>query len=333
MPRGFRPLSFTAVSRDSFWLLGATPCRHTFCPAIVHTTDGGALFTAVPAPSAPVDLSGDTADAVGTLRFATDATGFAFDESTFRRGANASAPIWETQDDGAHWQKLPFDDVRAFATGGGSVYLLRARCTTSACTGVTLARRPLAGGDWSATSLAVGSVDQLMDLAVHGSSLWVTVSETSGPSQTLFHSADGGSSFTKSKSPCTNGLGGDLEATSSSVVWAVCPTGMLAGAARSTDGGATWHAIDVGRELANSARIAPASDGTAVVATGNQSELLRTADGGATFVRVYPSHNGFWDFLGFTDASTGTGIRSAGRSVQVVRSVDGGSTWQPLSFH
>jgi photosystem II stability/assembly factor-like uncharacterized protein len=109
---------------------------------------------------------------------------------------------------------------------------------------------------------------------------------------------------------------------------------MLAGAARSTNGGSTWRTLDVGRELANSARIAPASDSTALIATGNQSELLRTTDGGTTFVRVYPARAGFWDFLGFTDATTGTGLRSVPGGTQklvVARSDDSGATWTPLS--
>ena len=65
------------------------------------------------------------------------------------------------------------------------------------------------------------------------------------------------------KSPCFSGLGGRIQATSSQVLWAVCPTGMMAQAFRSTDGGAQWSTLQPG-ELENSALLAPASDTTAV---------------------------------------------------------------------
>jgi hypothetical protein len=110
----------------------------------------------------------------------------------------------------------------------------------------------------------------------------LSVSSTAGnhPNQVLLASADNGMSFANEQSPCTNGLGGQLAATSSSVVWAVCPTGMLAGALRSTDGGVSWSSLDAGRELSNSAQIAPASDTSAVLAPGvhQYSRLAGSAD-------------------------------------------------------
>jgi hypothetical protein len=114
---------------------------------------------------------------------------------------------------------------------------------------------------------------------------------------------------------------------------------MLAGALRSTDAGASWSSLAIRRGLSNSAQIAPASDTTAVLVPGDQSELLRTTDGGATFTTAYPARSGFWGFVGFTDRETGTGLRilpdkarpSVGLPPHVlVRSGDGGSTWTDL---
>jgi photosystem II stability/assembly factor-like uncharacterized protein len=111
---------------------------------------------------------------------------------------------------------------------------------------------------------------------------------------------------------------------------------MLAGALRSTDGGATWATLNFGRELSNGARIAPADASTAVISTGDQTQLLRTTDRGGTFTQVYRPRAGWWNFIGFTDAQTGSGIRIvAGQArsslgtplADLMRSSDGGASW------
>jgi photosystem II stability/assembly factor-like uncharacterized protein len=104
---------------------------------------------------------------------------------------------------------------------------------------------------------------------------------------------------------------------------------MLAAAARSVDGGATFAHLAGAPEIDNSASIAPAADDTAVLATGNETQLLRTTDGGATFRQVFPRQPGWWMFLGFTDPSTGTGLRAqpSGRTL-LERGTDGGATWR-----
>jgi photosystem II stability/assembly factor-like uncharacterized protein len=338
VPRGFNPVSFTAISADQFWLLGDAPCSTAVCASIVRTIDGGKHFVGVPAPRVPLTNSNDNSGSIDTLRFANPLVGYAFNSQSFRNADAPSGPIWETSDGGAHWQRLAIRDVRGFATGGGYLYLVTGNCHSGVCQAPALRRAVIGTADWTSTPLPVGAVESIVLLAVHGTSLWLSVSPTSGehPNQTLLRSTDGGMTFTTEKSPCTNGLGGDLEATSTSVLWAVCPTGMLAGALRSSDGGATWATLQIGRELSNGARIAPADDSTAVISTGDQTQLVRTTDGGSTFAQVFPLRAGWWNFIGFTDAQTGSGIRivpgrarsSLGPPLAILmRSSDGGTTW------
>jgi hypothetical protein len=338
VPRGFNPVSFTAISADVFWLLGDAACPAAVCTSIVRTSDGGKHFVAIPAPRVPLTNSNDASDSIDTLRFASPLVGYAFNAQSFRRADAPSDPIWETTDGAARWRRLTIEDVRAFATGGGFLYLLTGSCRSGVCRSLALRRAPLGTTDWTLTPLPVGAVDSTILLAVHGRAVWISASPTSGvhPNQILLTSTDSGEGFTTGRSPCVNGLGGDLEATSMSVLWAICPTGMLAGAVRSIDGGVTWSTLQVGRGLSNGARIAPADDSTAVVSTGDQTQLLRTSDGGATFAQVYPPRAGSWNFIGFTDAQTGSGIRTlpgnSPRSLgpplaDLMRSSDGGASW------
>jgi len=315
LPSAFEPVSFTAISPEEFWLLGRS--------AIVRTTDGGSTFVRLPPPPVEVD----------TLRFATPDDGFAFDSQ--RLAAPSGARVWSTVDGGAHWERLDVPGVRAFATAAGLVFVVTGTCDQGACTRLALRRAPLGTSAWSVSPLPVGAVEPVVALAVHASSVWISLSRVNGTqrNQALVASTDAGATFSVYRSPCTTGLGGDLEASSDSVVWAVCPTGMLAGALRSADGGRTWSPLAAGRELDNAARVAPADDDTAVFATGDGTRLLRTTDGGRAFARVYPRTAGFWEFVGFTDARTGTGIRATagGTATVVVRTLDGGATWHELA--
>jgi photosystem II stability/assembly factor-like uncharacterized protein len=150
-------------------------------------------------------------------------------------------------------------------------------------------------------------------MAVHGSDLWFSVTTAGTQSnQLLVASSNSGTTFTTSQSPCYAGLGGTIDAASPSVLWAVCPTGMLAEVFRSTDGGVHWSPLKSAGELGNSTQLAPASATTAVLEQGSQSPVLRTEDGGTTWQTVYPSANGawYWNWIGFTDSGTGSALRS-----------------------
>jgi photosystem II stability/assembly factor-like uncharacterized protein len=286
----------------------------------------------------PLTNGNDTTGSIDTLRFASPLVGYAFNAQSFPRADAPSDRIWETTDGAAHWRRLTIEDVRAFATANGFLYLITASCRFGVCHGLDLRRAPLGTTTWTSTPLPVAASDSSILLTVHGSGVWISLSPTNGihPNQILLRSTDSGATFSTGKSPCARGLGGQLEATSMSVLWAICPTGMLAGALRSTDGGAHWSRLLIGRGLSNAARIAPADDSTAVISTGNETQLLRTSDGGATSNEVYPPRAGWWTFIGFTDAQTGSGIRTLpGKSPtshgpplsDLMKSSDGGASW------
>ena len=342
VPAGFSPVSFTAVSANEYWLLGTAPCSNAVCTSIVRTTDGGQRFAGLPAPAVPLVGQGTpaTTDAINTLRFADGQDGYAY--ATGQQGA-----FWATHDGGEHWAQPSFiagHELLAFGTGGGYAFALVGSCDNGSCSGVDLERSPVGAQSWAALAVPVpAGVNALVSMTAHGASLWFSVTTAATQAnQVLIVSTDSGGHFSTFASPCFSGLAGSIQASSADVLWAVCPTGMMAQALRSTDGGAHWTALSAAGGLENSAQIAPSSDSTAVLEPTDQGDLLRTTDGGASWTTVYSSNGThWWSWLGFTDASTGSGLQvsnsatsSAGiLSEQLWRTTDGGASWSgPVAF-
>jgi hypothetical protein len=337
VPSGFDPVSFTAVSPSDYWLLGDAPCPNPVCTSIVRTTDGGSHFVGIPAPASPLLEGTGSSTGINTLRFADNSDGYAF-------ATGAGGEFWDTHDGGGQWQQPGFltgRELLGFGTGDGYAFALVGSCQNGSCSTVYLERSPVTSDQWSAITVPVpAGTDQVASMTVNGSDLWFSLTTSASQAdQLLVAGTGGGAHFDTYQSPCFAGLGGSIEASSADVLWAMCPTGMMAEAFRSTDGGSQWKALSTG-ELENSALLAPASDTTAVIQPAEQGELLRTDDGGATWQPVASAGAGgsWWSWIGFTDASTGSGLEQSDAPAnwpwpngpypeQLWRTADGGSTW------
>lgn len=349
VPAHFDPVSFTAISATTYWLLGEAPCSNPVCTSIVRTTDGGTSFVGLPAPQAPLDAGngtggGSAGAGINTLRFADPLDGYAFD-------TNPGGSFWDTHDGGQHWAQPAFfagQDLLGFGTGDGYAFALAGTCTNGSCAKVVLQRSPVGSDQWSPLSVPVPSgALPVASMTVHGPDVWFSVTTSaSQANQLLVAGTGGGATFSTYPSPCSPGLGGDIQATSATVLWAVCPTGTLASAFRSTDGGAQWQSLKTPDELANSAVLAAASDTAAVIEPSAQGPLLRTDDGGAGWqaVKSSGSAGSWWAWMGFTDSATGAGLQVQGSTPagwpwpngpapeQLWRTGDGGATWSgPVS--
>jgi photosystem II stability/assembly factor-like uncharacterized protein len=300
--------SFTAVSERDYWVLATARGRFT----ILRTTNGGRSFVRLSAP--PLPLSGITP----FLRFADRRDGFAFVPGVGGR-------FYATHDGGRTWTRVARGTLLAFATGGGNVYIVTAGCTPKRCSAYRFERASVAGGAWSSQPLPFAPAASILRLAAHGSSVWLLGSAVGDRQHdSLARSVDGGRTFAVGAGPCYGDLGGDLEPSSASVVWAICPTGLMAGAWRSTNGGVSFAPLKT-RGLVNSAALAPASDTTAVLAAnGAGAPLLRTTNGGASWRPVTPKAGGYDYWLGFTDAKVGVAIGSNGI---LWRTTDSGASW------
>jgi photosystem II stability/assembly factor-like uncharacterized protein len=94
---GFQVLSMTFVSDQQGWALGSVPCGASRCGALLGTTDGGARWTPLTAPTrtvpGPYNQCPAGAACAGQIRFATPLTGYAYDSS-----------VLITTDGGRTWQ-------------------------------------------------------------------------------------------------------------------------------------------------------------------------------------------------------------------------------------
>ncbi len=336
VPAGFYALSYTAVSADNFWLLGTAPCPRPVCTAIVHTTDGGRHFTAVPAPPAPLDDDRPTGSAgvVNTLRFAGPSDGYALEVGPGQHGG-----AWATHDGGEHWRAIELGQVVSFDISDGEAYAVVADCTDAGCGQLRLARSAASGDEWSTSVLPGLARTALASVTAHGADVWVNGDGADQQHKVLLGSTDRGATFVAGTSPCTPGLGGDVEAVSATVLWAVCPTGMMASVARSTDGGATFRYLDLlpTGGLTNGGQVAAAGAASAVVVSPDSPTMRRTTDG-VTFHPGFTEPNGGgWLYAGFTTPTVGVAISSSSTTLppsgttSCWRTTDGGLTWEQLT--
>lgn len=331
VPTGFSPGSFTAVGDARYWVLGTAPCAAGRCPALVRTTDGGSTFVAIPAPPLTPGPAGQP-----TLRFADSLDGYAFVEN------GPSSSFFSTHDGGASWHAQALNDVLGLAIGSGQVAVVTAQCGGSGCSAYALQRSPVASDSWSSSPLPFTPDGAAIDLDAHGQDLWLmgTPASANGPnSGVLARSTDAGATFVVGHSPCQPGLGGRLSPTSDTNLWAVCPTGTEAGAARSVDGGVTFSHLTT-PPMSNSASLGAASAQVAVLSPNDSTgTLLRTTDGGATMVPVagLPAGVAYWNWIGFTDAQVGAALVETGSSpspsnMALWRTTDGGAHWTVVNF-
>lgn len=341
VPAGFDPDVFTAVSDQEFWVLGSAPCAAGRCPTIVRTTDSGQQFFALPPPPLPpVPPPGGPYTDCCSLAFATSRDGYLYGGTTFV----------STHDGGASWQSDSLGKIGAFATSGGYVYLTTEQCLPGLCR-VTLIRSPVWEDKWTQLAMPIQEIPASEQgdpyapgvvMAAHGSSLWVIA--MNGPTQqtattTSAISSNDGGTFRSAAAPCNFASPVKVEPTSSSVVWAVCATGMRALAFRSVDGGFTFEQLTNAPELVNSAQLAPRSDTAAFLDTAGAGSpnLYETTDGGGTWTAATFQPANFVPWMGFTDPSTGEALvqnpaPDGTITIQLWRTTDGGSTWSQVSF-
>jgi hypothetical protein len=219
-----------------------------------------------------------------------------------------------------------------------------AACTPDRCTALRFVRSPVSHDAWTTSAIPFALDSTVLDLSAHGTNVWLLgtrLGQVASRYDVLARSTDAGRTFAVGDGPCVRALGGELAPSSATVVWAVCPTGMMAGAARSTDRGLTFAPLHLeGGGLPNSARVDPASDTTAILILNGSASPLLTTDAGAHWTTPKtPARQAFWTWAGFTDTETGAAVVQARygtpagvETQQLWRTTDGGSSWSNVRF-
>jgi photosystem II stability/assembly factor-like uncharacterized protein len=318
VPHGFRPETAAAVGTRDYWVLGDYRCGSTWCLALVLSTDGGKHFARVAVP--PFPSQGD----IPRLEFANARVGYSSD----------GGRLYVTHDGGTSWRSWGPRSVTNIAVGGGDVDVLVRRSHFE--------RSPISKSSWHAVALPV-RFRFLVSLAARGRRIWLLGSTRHiRAGDVILRSADGGATFAKSHGPCIPELAGTLVPAGGGVVWAVCPTGMMASLSLSTNGGRTFPRFrsfhDPGGihlpALTNGAAIFPGSARAAVLYPGASGPLFRTTDRGRRWSRVpHTARIGQVFWLNFATSRVGAAVftvRSHPEQASFWRTTDGGATWHSM---
>jgi hypothetical protein len=317
-----------ASTGRTLFVLGFRQCGGASCPELWSETGGSFIERVAPPRTTQHDL--------GYLVFANALDGYAL-ESTWTTNPGA----YSTTNGGTSWRLVLFGaqvGLVSLVASDGWFYGVTVHCMATkkgslTCDDYRLARSRVGSMTWS--SIPIPGTSQLTWQTI-GLTAWgglVTVQTPTtllrsvggrAPWQVIAHDSDMFS--------VTGGCG--LTASSSSSMWAICSTGMMAAWFHSSDGGSHfkqfwWPMGTAGTDLD------PVSGNLAFRYTGIElprpGELQRTTNGGVTFlsIRHLPFTALHLEFLdaqhGYVLVSTGS-VPGAG-PFEVLQTSDGGHTW------
>jgi photosystem II stability/assembly factor-like uncharacterized protein len=333
IPPDFQPLSVTFVSADMGWVLGSAGCGSNTCPVIVRTLDGGRTWARIAAPQTSLGNPGDlqAGSGISEVRFADPLDGWAFGPG-----------LWSTHDGGKTWKQISIPrvagGVAALEASAGAVQLAAYGGDTS----FVIASSLVASDAWKLSSVSLpagaGPAPEIQ-LVLQGQTGWILENDrvVTGGARLV------GGKWQIWQPPCLDVLGpATLAAANAQELNAICTVGVWGPAPggqqgehlyRSSDGGQTF--VETGPQLAVSGQIAAPSPST-IVATGGQSQIVVSADGGLTWkAATVPAQFGsfFAGYLGFTTPTQGVLITSdPGSRSHMLMTWDGGRTWSAVQF-
>lgn len=332
-PKGFEADSASFVSATTGFVLGARHCSQLPCTArLVMTTDGGTTWKAVPVPAVQLvpTFSGTPSSAVSTVRFENSRDGWLFGPG-----------LWATTDAGQHWKQVSLGGpVVAVAASLGRVFA----ATTTASGGLNNTRLHESAVGSAKWTLVSGVAPQNA-ITVFGHSVWA------GIAPKLWHSTDGGTTWTKLSFSCPspNVTAHAVAAASPENIKLACtddgfpqPGSSVKQVYTSTNGGSSFRPAGTQppepgqlRELA----MPPGHPGTiAITAASGASYVYRSASGGKTWQTTTYSDGGLdWRDLAFASATTGYLIHFSGGPVLayglgLLKTANAGRTWQSVTI-
>lgn len=299
-----QPVSVTALSTTTFYVLGQKKSCVSNCLRLVRTRDGGKTFTAL---AAPTGSKAAPSTAARTLRFGSAQDGWI-------GGAN----LWATHDAAKTWSRVPMPgEILRIEAARGTVWAL---VSTVSRHDVALYRSPVGADKWTKVALP-RRLQGPVDLALQGRRVLVLGTAPDA----LLVSVDG-SRFVARTSPCRSGLGGQLSATTDAV-WSVCANGTSGSLFESAGANGAFKAVPtrfLPDAMPNQTLVGARNARSAVLGLPGNGGLVGISSTGAR-LSSYPVGTG-WTYLGFTSPDVGYAISCCSTGL-LLRTTDGGAHW------
>jgi hypothetical protein len=325
------------------YLLGYVPCKQYHCLRLLRTDNNGTSFAKrKPPPTAAVKYS--IAGSLEQMVFANASVGYALE------GESSATTLYATYDGARTWQKVSSPaghDLTRIAVSSNTLYGVIMHCAKQSngnvgCTKYRLVHTSLAVKHWSSAAIPNGRSYPwgfLGNVAAFGSKVWLT----EGAKWSLLVSSDNhGTSFT-TLTPTFPALGSvagcDLTATSTSALWAACPTGMQVSFAFSSDAGAEWNQVPTQQFMGTGGGyFDPVSSTLAYLDYGGPRDLYRVSDAGRDMTDVGTLQcsevNSSINVIAFTTRRSGLAIctpQGLWNSARLEQTTNGGATWNRIS--
>ena len=322
VPAGFLPSSASFYSPAAGVVLGGVGCLPGMpCRArLVATTDSGARWRSVKAPSVPVTV----------VLFASARDGWLYGP-TGSQGQRVGG-LWATHDRGGHWRELSLGGgvIDSMAASAGTAYAV---VTPPGGKPAELFASPAGRNAWAWVRHVTGST-----LAVYGRSAWL------GGGTSLWATADG-AHWHRYPFACPPGYtvkdGGGLAsiaAESPSRLWLVCVTDPGAGSQgkdllRSVNGGRTTHLVQTIPLGGEAAGFAAPPGRPQVITLATEFTLDRTANGGKTWTQDFVAPGGTsWSPVSYLSRNVGWALAVQPGHPLLLRTTDAGATWHQVSI-
>jgi hypothetical protein len=318
------PLTFVVSAKS-------VECASGPCLQLQRTSDNGAHFTSLHLPPISSE-SGSTLGNLSQLIFANSTDGYV--------SLNvANTMVWYATADGAQsWHRVSVatdSTILQLTPTHRELYATVAHCVKKyTCTDYRIARSPLTANEWTINALPAPLAKGGFSLAAYDGNVWANLQGPRVPR--LFISHDGGRSFTQSSvTPLASVSACNLTPTSSTGLWAECPTGMLVSFFYSVDAGVHWSSISR-YEYAGTGGGAfdPVSSSLAYLDFGpfttRSQDLYAITDSGHLMTAAGNLACSSTEGLVFSDATHGLAIcqkNARTSSTHLLRTSDGGKVW------
>jgi hypothetical protein len=320
------------VSTDNLFDANHPSSCGSNCYQLHRTTDDGAHFTVLELP--PVHyVAGTLTGNLDKLIFANVRDGYAL------TGVGVPTNLYVTHDGAATWhhETIAKDStILSFAATRDVLYAVIARCTKSfTCTHYQLARSSLTAHAWTIVPLPAWTA-QGVGMGAMDSTVWL--SQQTATAALLWTSRNMGSTFVRTSAPPLLSVNGcQLTATSTTSLWADCPTGMQVSFLFSSDSGSTWNRVPSRQFFGTGGgNFDPVSRSLAYLAFGSGNppgpkNFYRITNDGLTVKAVGRLPCQYAQALVFTDSLHGFAACQAKTSLLstvLLHTSDGGATWK-----